>query len=149
MKLKCQSVQVESFRGSYVARRTDESRVQCDNICAKETPRRRTNVRYCMPAFPQSNFPLTLPFFRCQLLIVLQRMRGAADCSVPYTENFEVLSDVTDGIKIKKIINKSSGATALQGFGRQSGRHRSAKLVPTFAARGTDGISHVNRYSNI
>ena len=32
--------------------------------------------------------------------------------------------------------NKSSGATALQGFGRQSGRRRSAKLVPTFADRG-------------
>ena len=30
----------------------------------------------------------------------------------------------------------SSGATALQGFGRQSGRRRSAKLVPTFADRG-------------
>jgi hypothetical protein len=30
----------------------------------------------------------------------------------------------------------SSGATALQGFGRQSGRRRSAKLVPTFAYRG-------------
>ena len=29
-----------------------------------------------------------------------------------------------------------SGATALQGFGRQSGRRRSAKLVPTFADRG-------------
>ena len=36
-----------------------------------------------------------------------------------------------------KILNKSSGATALQGFGRQSGRRRSAKLVPTFADRGT------------
>ena len=34
------------------------------------------------------------------------------------------------------INNKSSGATALQGFGRQSGRRRSAKLVPTFADRG-------------
>ena len=33
-------------------------------------------------------------------------------------------------------INKSSGATALQGFGRQSGRRRSAKLVPTFADGG-------------
>ena len=33
-------------------------------------------------------------------------------------------------------INKSSGATALQGFGRQSSRRRSAKLVPTFADRG-------------
>jgi len=32
--------------------------------------------------------------------------------------------------------NKSSGATALQGFGRQSGRRQSAKLVPTFADRG-------------
>ena len=30
----------------------------------------------------------------------------------------------------------SSGATALQGFGLQSGRRRSAKLVPTFADRG-------------
>ena len=30
----------------------------------------------------------------------------------------------------------SSGATALQGLGRQSGRRRSAKLVPTFADRG-------------
>jgi len=29
-----------------------------------------------------------------------------------------------------------SGATALQGLGRQSGRRRSAKLVPTFADRG-------------
>jgi len=28
--------------------------------------------------------------------------------------------------------NPSSGATALQGLGRQSGRRRSAKLVPTF-----------------
>ena len=36
----------------------------------------------------------------------------------------------------KKVQNKSSGATALQGFGRQSGRRRSAKLVPTFADRG-------------
>jgi len=33
-------------------------------------------------------------------------------------------------------INKSSGATALQGFGRQNGRRRSAKLVPTFPDRG-------------
>ena len=33
-------------------------------------------------------------------------------------------------------VNQSSGATALQGFGRQSGRRRSAKLVPTFADRG-------------
>ena len=32
--------------------------------------------------------------------------------------------------------NKSSGATALQGLGRQSGLRRSAKLVPTFADRG-------------
>ena len=32
--------------------------------------------------------------------------------------------------------DKSSGATALQGFGRQSGRRRSAKLVPTFADKG-------------
>ena len=31
---------------------------------------------------------------------------------------------------------KSSGATALQGLGRQSGRRRSAKLVPTFVNRG-------------
>ena len=31
---------------------------------------------------------------------------------------------------------KSSGATALQGLGRQSGRRRSAKLVTTFADRG-------------
>ena len=30
----------------------------------------------------------------------------------------------------------SSGATALQGFGRQSGRRLSVKLVPTFADRG-------------
>ena len=37
---------------------------------------------------------------------------------------------------------KSSGATALQGFGRQSGRRRSAKLVPTFADR---GVSHGQR----
>ena len=29
-----------------------------------------------------------------------------------------------------------SGATALQGLGQQSGRRRSAKLVPTFADRG-------------
>jgi len=29
-----------------------------------------------------------------------------------------------------------SGATALQGLGRQSGRRRAAKLVPTFADRG-------------
>jgi len=33
-------------------------------------------------------------------------------------------------------INQSSGATALQGFGWQSSRRRSAKLVPTFADRG-------------
>ena len=39
-------------------------------------------------------------------------------------------------------INKSSGATALQGFGRQSGRRWSAKLVPTFADR---GVSHGQR----
>jgi hypothetical protein len=32
-------------------------------------------------------------------------------------------------------VHKSSGATALQGFGRQSGRRRSAKLVPTFEGR--------------
>ena len=31
---------------------------------------------------------------------------------------------------------KSSGATALQGLGRQSGRRWSAKLVPTFGDRG-------------
>ena len=35
----------------------------------------------------------------------------------------------------------SSGATALQGFGRQSGRRRSAKLVPTFADRGVCSVS--------
>jgi len=39
------------------------------------------------------------------------------------------------GISCKKS-NKSSGATALQDLGRQSGRCRSAKLVPTFADRG-------------
>ena len=33
-------------------------------------------------------------------------------------------------------LDRSSGATALQGFGRQSGRRRSAKIVPTFADRG-------------
>ena len=33
-------------------------------------------------------------------------------------------------------LNKSSGATALQGLGRQSGRRQSVKLVPTFADRG-------------
>ena len=38
--------------------------------------------------------------------------------------------------KIFILIFFSSGATALQGFGRQSGRRRSAKLVPTFADRG-------------
>ena len=38
--------------------------------------------------------------------------------------------------KFLYLLNKSSGATALQGFGRQSGRRRSAKLVPTFADRG-------------
>ena len=39
--------------------------------------------------------------------------------------------------KKKKIASDfSSGATALQGLGRQSGRRRSAKLVPTFADRG-------------
>ena len=32
--------------------------------------------------------------------------------------------------------NKSGGATALQGLGRQSGRRRSAKVVPTFVDRG-------------
>jgi len=31
---------------------------------------------------------------------------------------------------------ESSGATALQGFGRQSGRRLPAKLVPTFVDRG-------------
>ena len=36
----------------------------------------------------------------------------------------------------RNIKNKSSGATALQGFGWQRGRRRSAKLVPTFADRG-------------
>ena len=39
-----------------------------------------------------------------------------------------------ENTKINK--NKSSGAKALQGLGRQSGRRRSAKLVPTFADRG-------------
>jgi len=34
------------------------------------------------------------------------------------------------------VSSKSSGATALKGLGRQSGRRRSAKLVPTFADRG-------------
>ena len=37
---------------------------------------------------------------------------------------------------MKLIKDKSSGATALQVLGRQSGRRRSAKLVPTFADRG-------------
>jgi hypothetical protein len=37
---------------------------------------------------------------------------------------------------------KSSGATALQGLGRQSGRRRSAKLVPTFADRGVSRGQH-------
>jgi hypothetical protein len=36
----------------------------------------------------------------------------------------------------KYVLNKSSGATALQGFGRQRGLRRSAKLVPTYANRG-------------
>ena len=35
--------------------------------------------------------------------------------------------------KCFKLSPESSGATALQGLGRQSGRRRSAKLVPTFA----------------
>ena len=43
-------------------------------------------------------------------------------------------------IKVRKVLKftlkKSSGATALQALGRQSGRRRSAKLVPTFADRG-------------
>ena len=40
-------------------------------------------------------------------------------------------------IKILQCVHPgSSGATALQGLGRQSGRRRSAKLVPTFAGRG-------------
>jgi len=38
--------------------------------------------------------------------------------------------------------NKSSGATTLQGLGRQSGRRRSAKLVPTFADRGVSRGQH-------
>ena len=45
------------------------------------------------------------------------------------------INDISVLVHIKIKINKSSGATALQGFGRQSGRHRSAKLVPTFADR--------------
>ena len=40
------------------------------------------------------------------------------------------------------MVNKSSGATALQGLGRQSGRRRSAKLVPTFADRGVSWLSN-------
>ena len=40
--------------------------------------------------------------------------------------------------KVRPSINvlKSSGAKALQGLGRKSGRRRSAKLVPAFADRG-------------
>ena len=38
--------------------------------------------------------------------------------------------------RLPSCTSKSSGATALQGLGRQSGRRRSAKLVPTFADRG-------------
>ena len=45
-------------------------------------------------------------------------------------------AQVTNDMSLIKSKNKSSGATALQGFGRQSGRRRSAKLVPTFADRG-------------
>ena len=39
-------------------------------------------------------------------------------------------------LRYRRAIFFFSGATALQGLGRQSGRRRSAKLVPTFADRG-------------
>jgi hypothetical protein len=45
-------------------------------------------------------------------------------------------------LQLFKIKNKSSGATALQGFGRQSGRRWSAKLVPTFADTGVSRGQH-------
>ena len=43
---------------------------------------------------------------------------------------------VQNEVRTLNKINKSSGATALHGFGRQSGHRRSAKLVQTFADRG-------------
>jgi len=98
MKLKCQSVQAESFRGSCAARRTDESSVQRDNICAKATPRRRTNVRYCTPAFPQNNFPLTLSFV-CREVLKCPSVHVwgcRLFCSVH--RKLWIFSDVTDDI---------------------------------------------------
>ena len=49
----------------------------------------------------------------------------------------EAVPQMLVGPPRKRITTKgfSSGATALQGLGRQSGRRRSAKLVPTFADR--------------
>ena len=48
----------------------------------------------------------------------------------------QYINHCATAIPTKRDIQKSSGATAQQGFGRQSGRRRSAKLVPTFADRG-------------
>jgi len=50
--------------------------------------------------------------------------------------NWRYLPPYTDYKIYILYISKSSGATAIQGLGRQSGRRRSAKLVPTFADRG-------------
>ena len=50
--------------------------------------------------------------------------------------SFPLASTPSIGINLPSTFVFSSSATALQGFGRQSGRRRSAKLVPTFADRG-------------
>ena len=50
---------------------------------------------------------------------------------------FDIMADVYHVSSNQCLVSSSSsGATALQGLGRESGRRRSAKLVPTFADRG-------------
>jgi len=78
------------------------------------------------------------------------------DCSVPRRmcwktavqgmrktmKNLSMTASVMVKTQTRHIPQVSSGATALQGLGRQSGRRRSVKLVPTFVDR---GVSHGQR----
>ena len=69
--------------------------------------------------------PISTSFWVDAELCRLKSLENVVPCGTSGLEREEV-----------KVKNKSSGATALQGLGRQSARRRSAKLVPTFADRG-------------
>ena len=50
--------------------------------------------------------------------------------------NHKAKENLKTQVALWLLVDKSSGATALQSLDRQSGRRRSAELVPTFAERG-------------